>query len=309
MRGGTTARPGRAFTLIELLVVISIIGVLVALLLPAVQAAREAGRRVQCVNNLKQIGLALNQYEGTQQVLPPGYVSAFDATGTDLGPGWGWAAMILPQIEQAPTFSAVNFSLGVEFPGNRTARLVVMKAFLCPTDRVEPSWPAVDRDAMTGAPKREICRVAPSNYVGMSGFSEPGPEGEGLFFRNSRVAYRDITDGLSQTIAVGERSHLLGVATWTGSVTGALLFDDDGDSIGRTDLETGPGMVLGHSGEGAGPGANRSEPNQFYSLHSGRGVNFLFADGHVSYLKSTMNYKAYVALSTRGGGEAVSGDY
>jgi prepilin-type N-terminal cleavage/methylation domain-containing protein/prepilin-type processing-associated H-X9-DG protein len=306
---GTTARPGRAFTLIELLVVISIIGVLVALLLPAVQAAREAARRVQCVNNLKQIGLALNNYEGTQQVLPPGYVSAFDATGTDLGPGWGWAAMILPQVEQASTFSAVNFSLGVEFAGNRTARLVVINAFLCPTDRVESSWPAVDRDALTGAPKREICRVAPANYVGMSGFSEPGPEGEGLFFRNSRVAYRDITDGLSQTIAVGERSHLLGVATWSGSVTGALLYDDDGDSIGSTDLETGPGMVLGHSGEGKGPGSNRSEPNQFYSLHSGRGVNFLFADGHVSYLKSTMNYKAYVALSTRSGGEAVSGDY
>ena len=184
-----------------------------------------------------------------------------------------------------------------------------MGAFLCPSDRVEPSWSAVDRDLLTGAARREICRVAPSNYVGMNGTSEPGPEGEGLLFRNSRVAFRDITDGLSQTIAVGERSHLLGVATWSGSVTGALLYDDDGDNIGTADLETGPGMVLGHSGEGVGPGANRSEPNQFYSLHSGRGVNFLFADGHVTFLKSTMNYKTYVALSTRAGGEAISGDY
>ena len=118
-----------------------------------------------------------------------------------------------------------------------------------------------------------------------------------------------MTDGLSQTIAVGERSHLLGVATWSGSVTGALLYDDDGDQIGSTDLETGPGMVLGHSGEGVGPGANRSEPNQFYSLHAARGVNFLFADGHVAYLKSTMNYQTYVALSTRNRGEAIGGDY
>jgi prepilin-type processing-associated H-X9-DG protein len=88
-----------------------------------------------------------------------------------------------------------------------------------------------------------------------------------------------------------------------------LLYDDDGDSIGSQDLETGPGMVLGHSGEGIGPGSNRSEPNQFYSLHAGRGVNFLFVDGHVEFLKASMNYKSYVALSTRSGGEVVSGDY
>src|SRR5881275_927694 len=95
------ARPSRAFTLIELLVVISIIGLLVALLLPAVQAARESARRTQCVNNLKQLGLAFNIYEGIHQTLPPGYISAFDATGTDLGPGWGWASMMLPQLEQS----------------------------------------------------------------------------------------------------------------------------------------------------------------------------------------------------------------
>ena len=140
--------------------VISIIGVLIALLLPAVQAARESARRAQCVNNLKQIGLALHNYEGALQTLPPGYVSAFDATGTDLGPGWGWAAMILPQIEQSATFSAVNFSLAVEAAGNQTARLVIVSSFLCPSDRVEPSWPAVDRDIITGAADAsEICRL------------------------------------------------------------------------------------------------------------------------------------------------------
>ena len=299
----------RAFTLIELLVVISIIGILVALLLPAVQAAREAGRRAQCINNLKQIGLALHNYEGIHQALPPGYVSAFDSRGTDRGPGWGWAAMILPQLEQGNTFAAVNFSLNIETPGNATSRLATVASFLCPSDRSARPWPAVERDPLTGAATREICRVAPSNYVGMNGTSEPGPDGEGVFFRDSAIAFRDITDGLSQTLAVGERSHLLGAATWTGSVTGAVLFDDDGDLIGTPSLELGPGMVLGHSGEGAGPGANRSEPNQFYSLHAGRGVNFLFADGHIAFLKSTMNYKTYRALSTRSGGEVISSDY
>src|SRR5690349_11264679 len=101
------ARPG--FTLIELLVAVTIIGVLIAILLPAVQSAREAARRAHCVNNLKQIGIALHNYEGALGVLPPGYVSRFTAGGDDTGPGWGWAAMLLPPLEQPATFAAVNF--------------------------------------------------------------------------------------------------------------------------------------------------------------------------------------------------------
>ena len=297
----------RGFTLIELLVVISIIGVLVGLLLPAVQSAREAARRTQCVNNLKQIGLALASYESAIQTLPPGYVSAVDKSGNELGTGWGWASMLLPQVEQGTIFSTINFSLNIEKPSNQTARLVTINSFLCPSDRVAPFWPAVSRDMLTGAPLQKICDIAPSNYVGVYGISEPGPDGEGLFFRNSQVGLMEITDGLSNTLAVGERSHFLGPATWTGSVTGAVLYDDDGDHVGTPSVEFGPGMVLGHTGEGAGPGANRSEPNQFYSLHSGRGAHFLFADGHASWLKSTMNYKTYRALSTRKGGEIISG--
>jgi hypothetical protein len=239
-------------------------------LLPAVQSARESARRVQCINNLRQIGLALHNYESVHQALPPGYVSGVDATGNDTGTGWGWAAMILPQMEQVPIFSSINFSLNIETTPNQTARLTIVNSFLCPSDRVDPAWPAVKRDLLTGAPLSIICTIAPSNYVGMNGISEPGPDGEGVLFRNSRVAFRDITDGLSNTLAVGERSHFLGAATWTGAVTGALLYDGDGDMVGTPSVEFAPGMILGHAGERAGPGANRSEPNQFYSLHYGR---------------------------------------
>ena len=119
-------------------------------MLPAVQAARESARRAQCVNNLKQIGLALHNYESVHQTLPPGYVSGVDATGNDTGTGWGWAAMILPQIEQAPIFSSINFSLNIELDPNQTARLATCAVFLCPSDRVDPSWPAVNRDWLTG---------------------------------------------------------------------------------------------------------------------------------------------------------------
>ena len=309
MQTNESAHSARGFTLIELLVVISIIALLIALLLPAVQAARESARRIQCVNNLKQLGLALHNYEASYQTLPPGYVSAFDSTGTDLGPGWGWTSMMLPQLDQVVLFSMINFSLAIESPANLTVGVVQVRSLLCPSDPLATTWPAVNRNPLSGAATATICLVAPSNYVGVSGYSEPGPDGEGVMFRDSKIAFRDITDGLSQTIAVGERAFLLGPSTWAGAVTGALLYDDDGDSIGSTDVETAPGMILGHSGEGAGPGANRSEPNQFYSLHATRGVNFLFADGHVSYLKSTMNYQTYVALSTRAGGEVISDDY
>jgi prepilin-type N-terminal cleavage/methylation domain-containing protein/prepilin-type processing-associated H-X9-DG protein len=298
----------RAFTLIELLVVIAIIGILIALLLPAVQAAREAARRAQCVNNLKQIGLAIHNYESTNRVLPPGYVSTFDAAGTDLGPGWGWAAMLLPPMEQRPLYDSVNFSLPIEQPGNLTSRLVKLNAHLCPSDNVKPAWWAMQRDP-SGIPTQQICQVAPSNYVGMYGTSDPGIDGDGVFYRDSQVALRDVTDGTALTIAAGERSHRLGEATWVGSVTNAILFPTDADGVGYPRTESAPGMTLGHSGGRRGPGDPAGEVNQFYSVHAGPGVNFLFLDGHVAFLKTTMDNRTYRALSTRAGAEVVSGDF
>ena len=305
-----TARCPRAFTLIELLVVIAIIAVLIGLLLPAVQAAREAARRAQCVNNLKQLGLGLHNYDSAHQVLPPGYISNFASDGTDTGPGWGWASMLLPNLENTSVYSAINFNLAIESPPNLTARLATASVFLCPSDTVKPAWDALARDP-SGTPNRVICQVAPSNYVGMFGTSEPGIDGDGIFFRDSRVGLRDITDGTSQTIALGERSHRLGEATWVGSVTGAMLFPDQGDNdrVGRPRTEAAPGMILGHAGERKGPGDPSGDVNQFYSNHSGGGVDFLFADGHVAFLKQTIDYRTYLALCTRAGGETISGDY
>src|SRR5580693_8105777 len=110
-------RPRQAFTLIELLVVIAIIAVLVSMLLPAVQQAREAARRSQCRNNLKQIGLALHNYEGSYRVFPPGYVdfnfNPNNTPDTDLGPGWGWATFLLPYMDQSPLYNQINFNVGV----------------------------------------------------------------------------------------------------------------------------------------------------------------------------------------------------
>ncbi len=306
-RSGRELRVRRGFTLIELLVVISIIALLIALLLPAVQAARGASQRASCINNFKQVGIGLANYEITHRVLPPGYVSTFDTNGTDLGPGWGWAALILPQVEQAPLYAAINVNLPIERPANLTARLTSVASFLCPADPVRPTWNVYARDA-SGNPTALLGQVAASHYIGVFGTTDPGIDGDGVFSRDSAVAYRDITDGLSQTLAVGERGHRLGEATWVGSVTGAVLFPSDNDGIGYPRAENGPGMILGHAGGRLGPGDPGGEVNQFYSQHAG-GTNFLFADSHVAFLKTTIPNKTFRALATRAGAEVISGDF
>src|SRR3954466_14848159 len=147
-----------AFTLVEVLVVIAIIGTLVALLLPAVQSSREASRRFQCTNNLKQVGLALLNYESSHKLFPPGYVSQFDSSGNDTGPGWGWASMILPQMEEAPIHHVIHFDLAIEHPMNGV-RVAIIPSYLCPTENRRQVWQAKRPD---GTPFWE---VAESSYI------------------------------------------------------------------------------------------------------------------------------------------------
>src|SRR5512135_1823837 len=125
-------RQRQGFTLIELLVIISIIGVLVALLLPAVQTAREAARRIQCTNNLKQIGLAIHNYDSAVGTLPLGCVVTFDRANNPVFNGWGITARILPYLESQNQFNACNFSLPNETPENDTAMRLGIPTYLCP---------------------------------------------------------------------------------------------------------------------------------------------------------------------------------
>ena len=300
------ARPHRSgFTLIELLVVIAIIGILIGLLLPAVQMARESARRTTCTNNLKQIGVAIQNYHDAYKLLPPGYLADFDATGNENGPGWGWAALVLPYLEEGNLHQTIQFDLPIESPANARPRTTQITTYLCPSDSPEPIWVATTYD-LNGTPKQTICDVASANYIGVFGTTEPGVNGDGIFFRDAKIALRNITDGTSHTMAVGERAHRLYQATWVGVVNNATMYPAP-DSTAPPVLDNATGMTLGHTGDGNGPGAADSHVNQFSSLH-GQGLNFLFADGHVQFLNESMDYKTYQALSTRAGGEVV-GDF
>ena len=342
-------RPG-GFTLIELLVVIAIIAVLIALLLPAVQSAREAARRSQCVNNLKQIGLGLHNYESAQNVFPPGYVSSFNKNdydacdddaengpSIDYGSGWAWASMILPQMEQGPLFNSINFNLSVAYAANNTCSLAVLNVHLCPSDSGPATIPVFADPPDPAQPgsftaSNIVDTVSRGNYVGMYGLGEVcansggndvannngtnDPLGihNGMFYRNSRTAIAEVTDGTSNTIAVGERSHNLSYVTWTARSINGWLGVTRGIEGGTDQFNPSPEecwvQVLGPAGlEDGARTINQpvAHVEDYWSRHPG-GANFLFADGSVHFLKSSISAVSWRALATRNGGEVISAD-
>ncbi len=296
-----------AFTLIELLVAIAIIAVLIALLVPAVQQVRAAAARTQCQNNLKQLGLALQAYHDGNKYFPPGYTSGVDSQGNDTGTGWGWAAYILPQLEQGALYGMIRFNQPIEAAVNSGARVTPVTVYVCPADGAPPTW-TVNKHDSAGNPMGTICSVATANYIGVFGVSEPGVDGEGIFYRDSKINLQDVTDGTSTTLMVGERYQRWCEATWVGAVTGATQIPPSG-SPAQFEVGNSAGMILGHTFEGTGgPGTPDTEINGFASLHAG-GAHFLFVDGHVQFLRTAMDHTLYKALSTRAGGEPVQGDF
>jgi prepilin-type processing-associated H-X9-DG protein/prepilin-type N-terminal cleavage/methylation domain-containing protein len=299
----------RGLSLVEVLVVMAIVGLLLALLLPAIQAARESARRTECVNRLRQIGFALHSFERPNRCLPSGYVSKFTPGVGDTGPGWGWAALLLNYIEETSLSAALHFDEPIEGSMNSAYRTKLVSIYQCPSDTAAGKWAAYSAWLPFGddpIPESKVCDVASANYIAMSDNGQhPRSAGAGLFFQNSHVPFRQITDGASKTIAIGERSSRQGTAAWVGAVTGARLHLVQYDNTGRRWLASfhASAMVLGQALDLDGNGGPIGEQGMFSSQHPG-GVNFAFADGHVAFLSTETEYRAFEALSTRAGGEA-----
>jgi prepilin-type N-terminal cleavage/methylation domain-containing protein/prepilin-type processing-associated H-X9-DG protein len=268
------------FTLIELLVSIAIVGILAALLIPAVQSSREAARRTVCKNQLRQLGLALHMYHDAHRCFPPG--SYVMGPSFPMQSGWGWGAMALPYIEQSAIYAKIDFGLQTGVGDNLALIATPIAFFRCPSE-VGPDFISC---APIGDPPFQL---ASGNYCGS----------EGVLSSMSAVRIAQITDGTSQTLMLGERlvqpggpSGLPFTSAWCGQVA----FPDE------YDLRSVPYLL---------PAANHpingsfTDPLCFGSRHP-QGANFVLADGSALFLNDGMDSTVFMALGTPDGGEAAN---
>ncbi|HBJ38514.1 MAG TPA: prepilin-type cleavage/methylation domain-containing protein [Planctomycetaceae bacterium] len=314
---GCIAVGRRGFTLVELLVVIAIIGVMVGLLLPAVQAAREAARRMQCSNNLKQIGLALHNYESAHRTFPPGFISrvtgAWPGGGNDpipeSGPGWSVFAMILQQLEQGNLHDTINFSLPITSPINQPARRTVVKEYQCPSDAWSTPvtvWPATlgINDLASISYTCSLGGANPANAPGYTAMYEEQPF-NGMFHRNVAVRHADIIDGTSNTLGMGERASMFSPNGWAGVIPTAqtvfspLIAQRRGQVVGAT-ARPAITMTTVHVRSG-GPNAPTGSPGGFWSPHPG-GCLFMLMDGSTHTISTNVDMPIFRAMAGRNDG-------
>jgi prepilin-type N-terminal cleavage/methylation domain-containing protein len=294
----------RAFTLVELLVVIAIIGILVALLLPAIQAARESARKTSCRNNLHQIGVALQNYESSYRRLPSGYIYAAGPQGNALG--HSWTDKILPFMELQSIYDKLNFKLPIYDPFHVPVREIHIDSLLCPTDAISP----------TGFVEMGTEKYAMACYVANFGTPDLDEDQEqrndpmfpnrpwGPFYRNSKTKLKDITDGTSKTLMCGERQngpfrtagahgvHFEYETTWAGAVRD---IGDPTDDHGH--------MVLFQTGHT--PNSALSDDRDVSASHSGEAL-FVMCDASVHSISESIDQKVYNSLGTMNREETVT---
>lgn len=296
-RVATSGRIRSAFTLVELLVVIAIMGVLMALMLPAVQAAREAARRIQCLNNLSQLALAAHQYESAQESLPPGVLEAAGPIeNVAQGQHVNWLAHLLPHLDQQNAYDRLDFAAGAYAAKNAALRNWGADAFLCPSDSGGPS----------------LAPLGVSNYAGCHHDVEApiDADNHGLLFLNSGVRYRDLADGSSHTILFGEKLVTKLDLGWISGTRATLR--NTGTAINGSSVSGGVLALAGDNAEilpGYAAPAPASAPAKpalvvggFESRHPS-GAIFAFADGSVRFLPDSTSLKVLQQLGHRADGQ------
>ena len=313
MRIAATRRQHRGFTLIELLVVIAIIAILIALLLPAVQGAREAARRMACKNNLKQLGLALHNYESMYRVYPPGYVHKFGPVGSPEEQanhaGLAWGALLLPQMEQAALYRNFNAEIPVWDVANLEPREKKIAVFLCPTDSYSGSKFVIRDDTTT-----PIEQYAGASYAANWGPSDAlvnlddtPVQSAGVFYRNSSTRVKNISDGLSNTLALGERTngpipgtittggHAFFETAWSAAVREVTDFPDDHGHMVLFETQFLPSQI-------------GTDDKGLSAPHVGL-CQFTMCDGSVRAISENIDLQVYQAISTRSYGENITGGF
>jgi prepilin-type N-terminal cleavage/methylation domain-containing protein/prepilin-type processing-associated H-X9-DG protein len=313
-------RTVRGFTLVELLVVIAIIGVLVALLLPAIQAAREAARRTECMNHLKQIGLALQTYHDTQKSFPAGRDKP-DQFGVS------WAFRILPQMEEAVIYATYDKNSRVDDPPNEQAMRTPIDIYACPSRRAAAANRNFDNNDEPPAPDKQGVAslgdyAANAGQTVETGIENLDPTSEtfssaavdttvaGPIYSGSKISARRVTDGLSSTIAVGER-HIPPVdemteeakQQWKQGDT-AFLAGDNRFTIFR---QSGDNAASNATNSGLANGPDDPSNRKFGGPHPGATL-FAFLDGHVEPISNNVDQQSLMAMCTIAGGETTASD-
>jgi prepilin-type processing-associated H-X9-DG protein len=281
-----------ALTIAELLVVMAIIGCLVGLLLPALMAARESARCMQCKNNLREIGVAIHQYHDTQKRFPAAWRIAPDKIS-----GFGWAISLLPYLEESSLEKAINFQASVSAVQNDRPRHTNLAIMRCPSDIADPTFELSPEsatpihllkasDSGAPAPNVPLVQLPAANYLGVFGTLEadetyPAPAGDGPIVSNRLVRFTDLQRGPSHTIIVGERPASMAPTTRYGvNIKGE-------DAACRL---VGSAITA--------PNCEQCDECEFGSRHSG-GSNFAWADGHVTLVMNDIDRTEYQLLSKR----------